>query len=195
MTVNHDVAGSSPAGGARTKASRETCFFSIQSEGLVWNLTAGEYVIAAGVWHHAPACIFPSDWLHTSLRVDSIPQTSCGFHTRLRRDFTSCIFVLRCQNKGQVTRPAFCFGFFCSVLCQYPISALARIREGSAQKRLIEIVNRGSCFQIRSLKHIKKEYRWLRRSKISKAPSSFIAAWKAFQQSPESYCFFYNLGV
>ena len=25
--------------------------FSIQSEGLVWNLTAGEYGIAVGVWH------------------------------------------------------------------------------------------------------------------------------------------------
>ena len=35
--------------------------FSIQSEGLVWNLTAGEYVIAVGVWHHASECIFPSD--------------------------------------------------------------------------------------------------------------------------------------
>ena len=46
--------------------------FSIQSEGLVWNLTAGEYVIAVGVWHLAPACIFHSDWCHTSLRDDSI---------------------------------------------------------------------------------------------------------------------------
>ena len=46
--------------------------FFIQSEGLVCNLTAGEYVIAAGVWHHALACIYPSDWCHTSLRDDSI---------------------------------------------------------------------------------------------------------------------------
>ena len=35
--------------------------FSIQSEGLACNLTAGEYVIAEGVWHHASACISPSD--------------------------------------------------------------------------------------------------------------------------------------
>ena len=27
MTVNHDVAGSSPAGGANEKAGRKTCFF------------------------------------------------------------------------------------------------------------------------------------------------------------------------
>ena len=32
--------------------------FSIQSKGLACNLTAGEYVIAEGVWHHASACIF-----------------------------------------------------------------------------------------------------------------------------------------
>ena len=61
LTVNQVVAGSSPAGGAKKKASRKTCFFSIQSEGLACNLTAGEYVIAEGVWHHALACIFPSD--------------------------------------------------------------------------------------------------------------------------------------
>ena len=38
--------------------------FSIQSEGLACNLTAGEYVIAEGVWHHASACIL--------LRIDYI---------------------------------------------------------------------------------------------------------------------------
>ena len=37
---------------------------AIQSEGLACNLTAGEYVIAEGVWHHALACIL--------LRIDSI---------------------------------------------------------------------------------------------------------------------------
>ena len=67
--------------------------FFIQSEGLVCNLTAGEYGIAVGVWYHAPACIF--------LRIDAIHHfvmipygtscqfhaaTSCGFHPRLRRD-------------------------------------------------------------------------------------------------------------
>ena len=35
------------------KASRMTCFFSIQSEGLVCNLTCGENVIAVGAWNHA----------------------------------------------------------------------------------------------------------------------------------------------
>ena len=64
MTVNHGVVGSSPTGGAKKKASRKTCFFSIQSEGLACNLTAGEYVIAEGVWHHALACIL--------LRIDYI---------------------------------------------------------------------------------------------------------------------------
>ena len=70
-------------------------FVFIQSKGLVCNLTAGEYGIAVGVWHHAPACIF--------LRIDAIHHfvmipygtscqfhtaTSCGFHTRLWRDFS-----------------------------------------------------------------------------------------------------------
>ena len=32
--------------------------FFIQSEGLVCNLTAGEYGIAVGVWNHASACIY-----------------------------------------------------------------------------------------------------------------------------------------
>ena len=76
----------------RTKQSLRSFF--IQSKGLVCNLTAGEYGIAAGVWHHAPACIF--------LRIDSIHHfvmipygtscqfhaaTSCAFHPRLRRVF------------------------------------------------------------------------------------------------------------
>ena len=46
------------------KSTAQAVLFSIQSEGLAWNLTAGEHDIAAGVWHHAPACI--------SLRIDSI---------------------------------------------------------------------------------------------------------------------------
>ena len=47
--------------GSQEKRPFSNGLFSIQSEGLVCNLTAGEYVIAAGVWHHASACIFPSD--------------------------------------------------------------------------------------------------------------------------------------
>ena len=70
-------------GWTQEKSKSRDLLFSIQSEGLACNLTAGEYVIAEGVWHHASACISPSDWLHSILRVDSIPQTSCGFHPRL----------------------------------------------------------------------------------------------------------------
>ena len=71
------------------------CFF-IQAAGLVWHQCAcALYGIAKGVWHHAQACI------RVSLRLDSIHHsvmipyatssqlhiaTSCGFHTRLRRD-------------------------------------------------------------------------------------------------------------
>ena len=51
-------------GEPRKKHLRKQVLFSIQSEGLVWNLTAGEYGIAVGVWHHASACIF--------LRIDAI---------------------------------------------------------------------------------------------------------------------------
>ena len=38
----------------------------------------------------------PSDWLHSTLRVDSIPQTSCGFHPRLSAWFYE--FVIWTQN-------------------------------------------------------------------------------------------------
>ena len=50
-----------PAGGSQEKRPFSNGLFSIQSEGLACNLTAGEYVIAEGVWHHASACISPSD--------------------------------------------------------------------------------------------------------------------------------------
>ena len=39
------------------KKTVQNGLFSIQSEGMACNLTAGEYVIAEGVWHHASACI------------------------------------------------------------------------------------------------------------------------------------------
>ena len=71
----------------RTKQSLRSFF--IQSEGLVWNLTAGEYVIAVGVWHHAIACIFPSDWFHTSLRDDSIRSfVAIPYRNKLRIPYT-----------------------------------------------------------------------------------------------------------
>ena len=56
--------GSESAMVRQEKSTAQAVLFSIQSEGLAWNLTAGEHDIAAGVWHHAPACI--------SLRIDSI---------------------------------------------------------------------------------------------------------------------------
>ena len=73
-TVHH--IGMSPSGKARDfdsrirrsesghpsqKKARESVLFSIQSEGLVCNHDAVVYGIAAGVWHHASACIRPSD--------------------------------------------------------------------------------------------------------------------------------------
>ena len=53
--------------------------FSIQSEGLAWNLTAGEYVIAEGVWHHALACIL--------LRIDYIQHFVLIPYRRQAADF------------------------------------------------------------------------------------------------------------
>ena len=58
-----------------------TCFFSIQSEGLVCNHDAVVYVIAAGVWHHARACI--------SLRIDSIPSLTDSIRNKLRIPYNS----------------------------------------------------------------------------------------------------------
>ena len=56
--------GSEPSRGSQEKRPFSNGLFSIQSEGLACNLTAGEYVIAEGVWHHASACIL--------LRIDYI---------------------------------------------------------------------------------------------------------------------------
>ena len=52
---------------------------AIQSEGLACDLTAGEYVIAEGVWHHAPACIL--------LRIDPIQQFVLMIYRRRAADF------------------------------------------------------------------------------------------------------------
>ena len=44
--------------------------FSIQSEGLACNLTAGEYVIAEGVWHHAQRVfLLRIDYIHHSVMI------------------------------------------------------------------------------------------------------------------------------
>ena len=53
--------------------------FSIQSEGLACNLTAGEYVIAEGVWHHASADIL--------LRIDYIQHFVLIPYRRQAADF------------------------------------------------------------------------------------------------------------
>ena len=53
--------------------------FSIQSEGLACNLTAGEYVIAEGVWHHASAYIL--------LRIDYIQHFVLIPYRRQAADF------------------------------------------------------------------------------------------------------------
>ena len=53
--------------------------FSTQSEGLACNLTAGEYVIAEGVWHHASACIL--------LRIDYIQHFVLIPYSRQAADF------------------------------------------------------------------------------------------------------------
>ena len=82
---------------SQKKASRKTCFFlSNPKDWYVITARSAVHVIRrkATVWHHAPACI--------TLRIDAIHHfvmipygtlcrfhtaTSCGFHTRLRRDW------------------------------------------------------------------------------------------------------------
>ena len=61
------------------KSKSRDLLFSIQSEGLACNLTAGEYVIAEGVWHHALACIF--------LRIDYIQHFVLIPYRRQAADF------------------------------------------------------------------------------------------------------------
>ena len=60
--------------------------FSIQSEGLACNLTAGEYVIAEGVWHHALACIL--------LRIDYIQHFVLIPYRRQAADFIHAFAVI-----------------------------------------------------------------------------------------------------
>ena len=60
--------------------------FSIQSEGLACNLTAGEYVIAEGVWHHASACIL--------LRIDYIQHFVLIPYRRQAADFIHAFAVI-----------------------------------------------------------------------------------------------------
>ena len=68
-----------PSRGSQEKRSFSNGLFSIQSEGLACNLTAGEYVIAEGVWHHASACIL--------LRIDYIQHFVLLPYRRQAADF------------------------------------------------------------------------------------------------------------
>ena len=83
----YKIKGFEIVGGSQEKSKSRDLLFSIQSEGLACNLTAGEYVIAEGVWHHASACISPSDWLHSTLRVDSIQGFALIPYRRQAADF------------------------------------------------------------------------------------------------------------
>ena len=84
--------------------------FFIQSEGLVCNHDAVVYVIAAGVWHHAPACIFLRiDSIHHFVMIPFAPSsrfhtaTSCGFHTRLWRDLARVPTPISCKRLAILT--------------------------------------------------------------------------------------------
>ena len=98
-----------PSRGSQEKSKLRDLLFSIQSEGLACNLTAGEYVIAEGVWHHASACIL--------LRIDYIQhfvlipyrRQAADFIHAYRRDFASCIFILRAQKHPKTKRSMGCF--------------------------------------------------------------------------------------
>ena len=68
-----------PSRGSQEKRPFSNGLFSIQSEGLACNLTAGEYVIAEGVWHHASACIL--------LRIDYIQHFVLIPYRRQAADF------------------------------------------------------------------------------------------------------------
>ena len=106
--------------GSQEKRPFSNGLFSIQSEGLACNLTAGEYVIAEGVWHHASACISPSDWLHTSLRDDSIQGFALIPYRRQAADFIHGFAVNLLV--------AFLFCFLCSIYGNTPSPSEARKR-------------------------------------------------------------------
>ena len=90
-------------GQLKEKDRFRTVFFSIQSEGLACNLTAGEYVIAEGVWHHASACIL--------LRIDYIQHFVLIPYRRQAADFihgfavilrVAILYYSLCTKKVQV---------------------------------------------------------------------------------------------
>ena len=74
------VVGSSPIGGAKKKASRETCFFLSNPKDW-YGITRRVHGIRrkATAWHHAPACIL--------LRIDSMHHFEMIPYRRRAADF------------------------------------------------------------------------------------------------------------
>ena len=82
---------------SQKKASRKTCFFL--SNPKDWYVIAARSAVHgirrfATAWHHAPSCIcLRIDAIHHFVMISYVTScrfhaaTSCGFHTRLRRDW------------------------------------------------------------------------------------------------------------
>ncbi|MBR2986738.1 MAG: hypothetical protein IKC63_01835, partial [Clostridia bacterium] len=102
MTVNHDVAGSSPAGGAKKKDRFQTVFFLSNPKDW-YGITAQSAVYGirrkATAWHHAIACIFLRIDSIQGLRLDFIPQQVADFIHAYRRDFIELHFCTTNPNK------------------------------------------------------------------------------------------------
>ena len=74
--------------GSQEKRPFSNGLFSIQSEGLACNLTAGEYVIAEGVWHHAQRVFL--------LRIDSIHHSvMIPYRNKLRITYTPLAWFVK----------------------------------------------------------------------------------------------------
>ena len=86
---------SSPSAPAKKIDKFRLVDFFIQSEGLVCNLTAGEYVIAEGVWHHASACILLRiDYIQHFVLIPYRSQAADFIHAYRRDYIESCVEVL-----------------------------------------------------------------------------------------------------
>ena len=82
-------------GSTQEKRPFSNGLFSIQSEGLACNLTAGEYVIAEGVWHHASACILLRiDYIQHFVLIPYRRQVADFIHAYRRDYIESCAEVL-----------------------------------------------------------------------------------------------------
>ena len=82
MTVNHDVAGSSPAGGAKKKDRFRTVFFLSNPKDW-YGITRKVYGIRrkATAWHHASACILLRiDYIHHSVMIPYRRQAADFIH-------------------------------------------------------------------------------------------------------------------